>query len=120
MNAEARKGWDLLTISTEPADFRVIGDERRNAGAIPTARLCMVELMSDMPAIWFHCAGETHYRRVDVSWLLQMPGELRKFSPVAISIIAGTGMACDAASNAKEIVLERIAAAATQSAHGAH
>lgn len=120
VSPDARKGWDVLTITAEPVEFRILGEERRSPTAIPAARLCMIELLADVPTIWWHLAGETQYRRVEVSWLLQMPDELRKFSPVAISIIAGTGMAYDAVSNAKEIILERIASTATPASTGAH
>jgi len=115
----ARKGWDVLTTTSVPADFGQIGELRRNMNAFPRYRLCMIELISGEPIIWWHFAGESYLRRVSATWLIQTPEEMRKFSPDAITLIAGAGLVCDTVRNASEIVLERLAAGATGS-NGAH
>lgn len=120
MTPEARKGWDLITDSGTDADFALLGEQRRQTEARPTSRLCMIDLNGDEPIAWWHFAGETRYRRIGVTWLLQTPEKMREFSPDAISIIAGVAMARDVVSNATSIILERIAATATPSLKGAH
>lgn len=73
--------WDLVTDSGAEADFALLGEQRRQRDAIPPSRLCLIDLNGEEPVAWWHFAGETRYRRVGVTWLLQTPEKMREFSP---------------------------------------